>query len=456
VTRRLVATYLVLAAVVLLALEIPLAVLFERTERRALEGRIERDAITLAALGEDVLEAGGPHDGLRRTVAAYSAATGARVVVVDRDGTLVADTDEARPLGRSFANRPEIDAALEGTPVVGERDSRTLGQRFVYVAVPSTSGGVVHGAVRVSFSAASVDDRVRHYRVALVGIAIVVLTVVAVVGWLLARSLVGPLDDIGETAERAGDGDLAARAPEDAGPPEVRALARRLNASTARIEALVAGQRDFLADASHQLRTPLTALRLRLENLEGDVSPRGRDGLEAAVAEADRLGRLVEGLLALARADAQERAPARVDLAAVARARVAAWSPLCEDEGVDLVDDVPDGLVALAVPGALEQVVDNLIDNALQASPRGGRVDLAATRRGYWIELVVADRGPGMASAEMARAFDRFWTTRDDDGGSGLGLAIVAHLARASGGTAALAARQGGGLEVTVRVPAAP
>jgi signal transduction histidine kinase len=101
-------------------------------------------------------------------------------------------------------------------------------------------------------------------------------------------------------------------------------------------------------------------------------------------------------------------------------------------------------------------VVDNLLDNALQASPRGGRVDLAATRRGRWTELVVADRGPGMAAGEMARAFDRFWTTRDDEGGSGLGLAIVAHLARASGGTVALAAREGGGLEVTVRVPAAP
>jgi signal transduction histidine kinase len=453
VTRRLVATYLVLAAVVLLALQIPLAVIFGRSERTDLEHRIERDAVTLASLSTGVLAAGGPYGPLRATVDRYSADTEARVVVVDRDGTLVADTDEARPLGRPFGSRPEIAEALAGRTAVGERDSRTLGGSFVYVAVPSASGGVVNGAVRVSFSSAAVDDRVRGYRYALAGIALVVLAVTAVVGWLLARSLVGPLDDIGEAADRAGDGDLAARAPEDAGPPEVRGLARRLNASTARIEALVAGQRDFLADASHQLRTPLTALRLRLENLEADVSPGGRAGLEAAVAEADRLGRLVEGLLALARADAQERAPARVDVTAVVRERVDAWSPLAEDEGVALAGRVPDGLLALAVPGALEQIVDNLVDNALQASPPGGAVDVAARRDGRVVEVTVADRGPGMGPEEMARAFDRFWTTKDGDGGSGLGLAIVAHLARASGGTAALEAREGGGLVVRVRLP---
>lgn len=454
-TRRLVASYLALAAVVLLALEIPLAVIYGRTERQAFESRIERDAVALASISEDALEAGGPYEALRRVVDRYAADTGSRAVVVDRDGTLLIDTDATRPEGRSFASRPEVAAALAGRPAVGERGSQTLGDRIVFVAVPSASGGVVHGAVRVSVSAHDLDEEVLKYRLALVGIAAVVLAAVTVIGWLLARSVARPLEELGATAGRAGDGDLSARADEDRGPREVRELARRFNASTARLEALVASQRDFVADASHQLRTPLTALRLRLENLEREVTAGGRDDLEGALDEADRLGRLVEGLLTLVRAERVDETPVVTDVGEVVRERVAAWAPLAEDESVRLEPEVPEGPVrARAVPGAVDQMLDNLLDNALLATPADGEVRVALSREGGMVVLTVADRGPGMTAPQMASAFERFWTTRGREG-SGLGLAIVDQLSRASGGSAALRARDGGGLVAEVRLPSA-
>ncbi|MFN8121563.1 MAG: ATP-binding protein [Thermoleophilia bacterium] len=454
-TRRLVASYLALAAVVLLALEIPLGVIYGRTERQAFESRIERDAVALASISEDALERGGPYEGLRRVVDRYAAETNSRAVIVDRDGTLLIDTDTARPEGRSFSSRPEIAAALAGRPAVGERRSQTLGQRIVYVAVPSASGGQVHGAVRVSVSAHELDDRVLRYRLALLGIAAVVLAAVAVIGWLLARSVARPLEDLGATASRAGDGDLSVRADEDRGPAEVRELARRFNTSTARLEALVASHRDFVADASHQLRTPLTALRLRLENLERDITPGGRDDLDGALEEADRLGRLVEGLLTLVRAERVEETAVAADVAETVRERVAAWTPLAEDESVRLEMDVPDGpAMARAVPGSVEQILDNLLDNALLATVPDGEVRVALAREGRWVVLTVADRGPGMTPQQIASAFERFWTTRGREG-SGLGLAIVEQLAQACGGTAALRPRDGGGLVAEVRLPSA-
>lgn len=454
-TRRLVASYLALAAVVLLALEIPLGVIYGRTERQAFESRIERDAVALASISEDVLERGGPYEELRRVVDRYAAETESRAVIVDRDGTLLVDTDTARPEGRSFSSRPEIATALAGRPAVGERRSQTLGQRIVYVAVPSASGGQVHGAVRVSVSAHELDDRVLRYRLALVGIAAVVLSAVAVIGWLLARSVARPLEELGATASRAGDGDLTVRAHEGRGPAEVRELARRFNTSTARLEALLASHRDFVADASHQLRTPLTALRLRLENLERDITPGGRDDLEGALEEADRLGRLVEGLLTLVRAERVEVAAVAADAGEAVRERVAAWTPLAEEESVRLELDAPEGEVpARAVPGALEQILDNLLDNALLATGPGGEVRVGIARDGRWVVLTVADRGAGMTPQQIASAFERFWTTRGREG-SGLGLAIVEQLARACGGTASLRPRDGGGLVAEVRLPAA-
>jgi signal transduction histidine kinase len=252
-----------------------------------------------------------------------------------------------------------------------------------------------------------------------------------------------------------GKGDLTARAPE-AGPPEIKALAVRFNETVARLDALLGSQEAFVADASHQLRTPLAALRLRLENLERDVDPAGRRDLDAALAEVERLARLVDGLLALARADAAASAAEPVDMVAVVAARVEHWASQAEAHDVAIDVDVPSRLHALATPGALEQVLDNLISNALAVSPPGSTIAIGAHEGSADVELHVVDEGPGMTSEQRARAFDRFWRAGPPGTGTGLGLAVVHRLVTADGGTIELRRASGGGLDAEMRLRAAP
>ena len=265
-SRRLLASYIALTLVVLVGLEVPLALVDAHNQRQDLTARIARDAFAVASLSEDVLQAKTQSASLRALAARYGRQTGGRVVIVDRRGVSVADSRPTTPGERSFGTRPEIVAALHGKTVSGIRPSRTLQTRLLYVAVPVASGGVVHGAVRITYPTATLDSHIRRYRFSLLGVAAVVLGAAAIVGLVLSRSVTRPLRDLGETAENVAAGDLAARAREDAGPPEVRRLARQLNESTERLVSLLRAQEQFVADASHELRTPLTALRLRLEN----------------------------------------------------------------------------------------------------------------------------------------------------------------------------------------------
>ena len=162
---------------------------------------------------------------------------------------------------------------------------------------------------------------------------------------------------------------------------------------------MLRSQGEFVADASHELRTPLTALRLRLESLP---SSGDRD---AALHEADRLRDLVDGLLTLARADAGNESSARVDATALMRERVEAWLPLADEHDVALVAQLDGPLPVRAAPGRLAQVLDNLLANALEASPGGGTVTVSALAASPWVELHLCDEGPGLTrSSASARS----------------------------------------------------
>ncbi len=311
---------------------------------------------------------------LQRVVVRYRAATGGRVVIVDRSGRRVADSHPTSPSETELRDgaRPEILTALHGHVATGIRYSSTLHTRLLYVAVPVASGGALLGAVRITYPTSTLDARVTRYRLALLAVGLLVIAAAAVTGLVLARSISRPLRRLEQVAGRVGAGDLTARARQDDGPPEVRRLAAELNRSTAKLEALLASQEQFVADASHELRTPLTALRLRLET--GD-----HDG---AIAEVDRLARLVGELLALARADAGREAASEVDLAGLVAARVEAWEPLATERGVRLVAPEVVGVVVRVGPGRVEQVLDNLLSNALEVAPRGSSVVVRLAGRG--------------------------------------------------------------------------
>jgi signal transduction histidine kinase len=203
------------------------------------------------------------------------------------------------------------------------------------------SAGRVHGAVRITYPASFVEQRIRRTWLLLGGIGVVVLATVFLISLWLARSVSRPLRELEQAAARVGRGRLAARAPVPATPREVHALATAFNEMAVKLENLIDAQQRFVADASHQLRTPLAALRLRLENLKPELPPGAEDDLDGAIAESSRLSRLVDGLLALASAERAGSAPQVVDLASVVAERHTAWSDLAEEHGLRLQVDVP-------------------------------------------------------------------------------------------------------------------
>ncbi len=458
-TRRILVSYVLMAVVILSILVLPLGLVFGARERDRLVTAIERDSRVLAAAGDDAFEAG-RYDTLPDLVDQYRRQTGGRVVMVDADGRSIVDSGDPGGPTRDFSTRPEIAAALEGRFTTGERESSTLGESLYYVAVPVVHGSDVLGAVRVTYPGTTVTHRTRVVWLQLVSLSGVTLVLVAAAGWIVASTLSRPVRALEAASDRLAAGDLAARVDSEMGPEDLRRVGRSFNSMADRLEALLRSQRSFLADASHQLRTPLTALRLRIESLSASASSPDGDALdagelEAAEDEVDRLSNLVDGLLAMARLDDRPGAVEPVPVDAVIAERIEWWRPLADERGVDLVARTGAAGRASVVSGGLDQILDNLLANALEVAPSGSKVLVTSQAAGDRITVAVGDEGPGMTDAQQQRAFDRFWRgPHSAPGGSGLGLAIVRALAEASGGTAFLRGADPTGVTVGVVLPA--
>ena len=441
---RLVLVLVGFTALVLLVQNVPLASYLRTVERDRIITGLQRDAFTLAGYAVAPLDTVDPRPtlDLSARVRAYASSSGARVVVVDRSYIAIASS-EGR-VGEDYGNRPEIVAAVGGEAVSGERASETLGEPLLYVAVPVRSGSKLLGAVRLMYPSsqvnATVNERVRGLGIA----AVITLVAAALIAILVASTVTRRLRRLRDTAEEIADGDLDARA-DTGGGGEIKELAESFNAMADQLQGLVESQRGFAGDASHQLRTPLTALRLRMDRAAElmDTDDPAVDQVDAARDEIDRLQRLVDGLLVLARADNREQVTVAIDVTDVARDRVESWQPLADEHDVRIELDSPGMAVAAAVPGAVEQIIDNYVDNALEVAPLGSRILVTVRADVAGVVIMVDDQGPGLAPEDRARAFDRFWRGTQDGGGSGLGLAVVASLAHATGGTAWIDAAPG-------------
>ena len=286
----------------------------------------------------------------------------------------------------------------------------------------------------------------------------------------MANSITSPLRRLQRSTEQLAVGDFAQRAATNEGAPEIRSLARSYNSMTEQISGLLEQQREFAGDASpaHHIGAVADADDLRLlgrdhrdsgavarqlvEHRDPDAAL-GR--IEAASEETERLQRLVEGLLMIARSEGSTPATQRIDVSTLVRERAEMWAPFAAERGVRLLTSTPDGLAVMAVPNALEQIVDNYVDNALGAATEGDTVTITATRQHDKVGVHVIDEGPGMQPDHLARAFDRFWRAPDaPHGGSGIGLAVVQQLATLSGGHAQLSNRPDrSGLDASVVLP---
>lgn len=287
----------------------------------------------------------------------------------------------------------------------------------------------------------------RAFWLMLILIATAALAAAVLIGVALSRWVARPLMQLGASARRLGDGNLAARAATD-GPAEVRELATTFNAMAGRLETLAHGHRAMLADVSHQLRTPLAALRLQLEGFAADADAASpAPDISAALTEVARLVRMVDGLLAVARAENATPETILVAVSNVVAERTGAWAPVAEEQGVRLLSEISLAVRVVLGNGYLEQILDNLIANAIDATTAGNTITVTALPTARGARILVADDGPGMSAADMARAFLRFASSNPR--GFGLGLAIVYRLASAGGGGATLGATPGGGLTVT-------
>ncbi len=458
---RLVAALLSLTIVVLAVQDIPLIQYLRTVETDRITTALERDSFVIAGRAEETLETPNPAglEYIQAAITKYGAESGARVIVLDINGIAIADSESPEAIGTSFISRPEIVEALGGSVSVGRRFSKTVNQELLYVAVPILNGSQTLGAVRLTFPASVVDDVVNERLEGISSVAGITILVSVLVALLLALGITRRLSNLKNVTEEFTRGNYKVRAEINGGAPEIRSLARSFNAMADQLDKLITQQKAFAGDASHQLRTPLTALQLRLERATDMLAtdPAGAaERIEAAMVETDRLQRLVEGLLVLSRSENADRITRdKCDAAQIARERFENWEALASEQDIALKLNVPETAMIFAIPGALEQVIDNYIDNALGNVPANSTITVQITVDPAFTKIAVMDEGPGIPEADIAKAFNRFWRARSDTHGSGLGLAIVDRLSTASGGRAELVNLSPKGLSADAYFPTA-
>ncbi|MEU7229246.1 HAMP domain-containing sensor histidine kinase [Streptomyces chrestomyceticus] len=464
---RLLPLLIVLLAGVLLALGFPLAGITAGVEQqRVVVDRID-DAARFASLAQYVTARPGAgktpdEDERQATLSAelrrYHELYGIRAGVFFRDGTPMAAApadwrvpekgEGARAFSEALAGRRSHDPHQIWP---WDDDGR------IPVASPVVRDGDVVAVVVTDSPTGRMRSRVLHGWL-LIGAGECAAMLVAVgaafrlTGWVLR-----PVRVLDAASHDIATGRMKSRVAAASGPPELRRLARSFNEMADNVEEVLEQQRAFVADASHQLRNPLSALLLRIELLALEL-PEGNEEIASVRTEGKRLARVLDDLLGLALAEHAAADLQLTDIAALAAERVGSWRPLADDEGVLLSYEGQRAVTGWADPVALSSALDALIDNALKFTPAGERVTVGVAPDGETVRITVCDHGPGLTEDELARIGDRFWRSgrHQNVSGSGLGLSITRALLAGGGATLSFAPNRPHGLRVTVVVPRNP
>ncbi|MBC9728505.1 ATP-binding protein [Streptomyces sp. TRM68367] len=454
---RLLPLLIVLMAAVLLALGIPLAASVAGAQQQnVVVDRID-DTARFAALAQFVEDSPSATDERLKMLSAeltsYYEVYGIQAGVFYRNRTVMAHAPTTFFLQQTGEVREAFDEALLSRRSHDPKQVWPWQRSRLVVASPVIRDGDVVAVVVTDSPTGQMRSRTLHgWLVIGAGeIAAMLLAVGAALrltGWVLR-----PVRVLDTTTHEIASGRLKSRVAVASGPPELRRLSRSFNEMADNVEDVLEQQRAFVADASHQLRNPLSALLLRIELLALELSE-GNEEIASVQAEGKRLAQVLDDLLDLALAEHTEADLRLTDIGALTAERVAAWSPTAEAKGVRLKGDCPP-TTAWADPVALSSALDAVIDNAVKFTPKDETVTVTVAADGDTSTVVVADRGPGLTDEELARIGDRFWRSgrHQNIKGSGLGLSITRALLAAGGGSIAYGRHEPHGLKVTVSVP---
>ena len=450
--RRILLLLLSLMACALVALSAPLArTIAESAHQETYLDRLN-DAALFASMANEITGESAIAS-IRTEFRRYQHVYGIPVALLDRQGNVVTRAGVLPEMDEELRHR--IATALTGRrpeppPVIPPWQDTEL-----VVAEPIVQEGDVLGVVMTASPTHELHQEILfHWSV--LGVAIAGALILCVgLAWRLAGWVLRPIDRLDTAAHAVAVGRLETRVADTDGPPELRRLAGAFNEMGANVEALIDQQRAFVADASHQLRNPLNALLLRLEELSLSLSPNASQSIDAARAEATRLTRLLDELLQLAHAEHTAGIQVPVDTGQLLHGRREAWHVVADRKGMSIKCRAAHGVAVLANATRLESALDAVIDNAVKFDDDGGSVVLSATRVNDRVRLQVADDGPGLPSCEFACAGSRFWRSPQHQNvpGSGLGLSIARRLVEACDGSLELAAREPRGLIVTITLP---
>lgn len=397
----------------------------------------------------------------------YAADTGTRVTILDLQGDVVADSAYNFAAVENQFQRIEVQAALRGEEQHDVRTDPISGVRSLYAAAPIQQRKQLLGVVQMSQPMGDITASIWSLILSLSVTGLLALGVATALGVWISRRLVQPVRELEAASIAIAAGDLSRQVPAQAAD-ELGALARAFNRMVGELQRMIEQQRLFIANASHELRTPITNIKLRSETLRdgGLQDPAIAERYVAEIdSEADRLGRLANALLDLSRLESAESTPPaeRVDLAPVLLSVARSMRMRVRDAGLTLSAEIPNRLPPLRVwPEQIEAVVVNLMDNAIKYTPEGGTVRLEAEVEEAFCRIRVADSGLGIPAEDLPHIFERFYRVdkarsrqsgKSGTGGAGLGLAIVKGLVERNGGRVWAESEVGQGTTITVEFP---
>ena len=445
----------VLSLLAVAALAVPLAL--SLADRRTAALAAERDR-QLAALAD---AAAMPDTPLQRLVDRYYEVYGEGLLIIDSDGGTLASRglDISEPGVATAATHALVDAPASRWARILPWDRR----RLIAAAGVRSDGELVGAVVLAVDATVAARDVANGWLWVAVG-CLGFLVLAAVVARALTRWVLRPLNGLERAVAEMTEG-IAGPPADVAGPPELRHFTSAFNTMAQVVRASLDRQRRLVADASHQLRNPLAAVRLRADNLENFVAEAGRSTYGSMTAELDRFENLLQQLLRLARAE-QVSGSRKVglstavaestDLEDVIGERLAFWQPVADGQHQQLHDRSDHlGLAVQVARHDVEQLLDVALDNALRYAGPGTTVTVSTAQTGETVELIVSDNGSGLPDEDLSRAAARFWRGQDDGSGTGLGLAIAAEIAAGHGGAIGVERAPEGGLLVRYRLPVA-